>query len=147
MAKFQSKAFTGQRPIPLPDDAYGIWTVVDIEYPVATPVINDLLEACELPIGVKCLDWYFVSPDVDSGGATLAFSLGTENAGGTDLGTEVWGTGIAAAGNGVPTRNALAVCAQGDITANRKIALKVTANATTYAGLNKTAQLALLLQA
>jgi hypothetical protein len=147
MAKFQTKAFLGQRPIVLPDDASAEWTTVDIEFPTTAPVASDLIELCELPIGIKCLDWFLTFPDIDTGAAALAFSLGTENAGSTDLSAEVWGAALTAGQSTSIVRNALSICSQGDITANRKIALKVTTAAATYAGAGKTGQLVMLLQA
>lgn len=146
MAKFQTKAFTGQRPAPLPVDSYAVWVAVDIEMPATAPAALDLIEVVELPIGVKCLDWVLMPADCDSGSA-LAVSLGTENVGATDLSAEVWGAALTALGTGVPARNVLSVSAQGDILAVRKIALKVTTIATGYTGAGKTAQLLMLLQA
>lgn len=147
MAKFQTKCFTGQRPIVIPDDASAEWISVDVEFPTTTPIVGDLIQCCSLPIGVKCQDWFINFPDIDSGGAALAFSLGVENAGGTDLGAEIWGAALAAGAAGATVRNALATSAQGDITTVRNIDLKVTTAATTYAGATKTGQLMLLLQA
>lgn len=148
MPKYQTKAFKGIKPIILPRDASAMWVPVDVEFPSVALVANDLLEVCELPIGVKCVDWALVPPDADSGGApALAFSLGVENAGGTDLGTEVWGTGLTGAQTGTINRASSSVSAQGDISANRKIALKCTNAAQTYAGAGKTGQLMLLLTA
>jgi len=147
VAKFQTKAFNGQRPIILPRDAAAMWVPVDIELPATTPVANDLIELCELPIGVKCLDWALALPDIDSAGPALVTSLGVENVGGTDLGAEVWGAALTAGQTGAIVRNASTVCSQGDITTVRKIALKVTTAATTYAGATKVGQLLLLLAA
>jgi hypothetical protein len=145
VAKYQTKCFTEKRPIVLPDDASAEWTAVDIEFPSTALASGDLIQLCKLPIGYKCLDWVLTAPDCDSGSA-LAFSLGVENTGGTDLGSEVWGTALAAAAGGVPSRNALSASAQGDISAVRSIDLKCTTAATGYTGTGKTGQLLLLLQ-
>lgn len=148
MAKFQTKAFLGKKPITLPEDAAGRWAIVDVEFPATAPVANDLIELCELPIGVKCLDWIEVFPDVDSGGSpAFAHSLGIENAGGTDLGSEVWVAGSTAGQSTAIVRNGTSIAAQGDTTAVRKLAIKVTTAAATYAGAGKVGQVLLLLAA
>jgi hypothetical protein len=148
VAKYQTKAFLGKRPMILPRDAAGMWVPVDVEFPSVAPVANDLIEICELPIGVKCLDWAEVFPDIDSNGApALAHSLGIENAGGTDLGSEVWATGLTAGQSTALVRNTTSVPAQGDSTVNRKLAMKVTTAAATYAGAGKVGQILLLLAA
>lgn len=148
MAKFQTKCFLGKKPITLPEDAAGRWAIVDVEFPSTAPVGNDLIELFELPIGVKAVDWALVFPDIDSNGApAFAASLGVENAGGTDLGSEVWGTGLTAGQSTSIVRNTTSVSAQGDTTAVRKLALKVTTAAATYAGAGKVGQVLLLLAA
>ena len=150
MAKYQTKAFKGQKPIILPRDASGMWVVVDVEFPAVAPVANDLIELCALPIGVKCLDYTLVFPDIDSNGApAFAFSIGEENAGGTDLGagTAVWATGLTAGQSTAIVRNATSLPAQQPTTADRNLAIKVTTAAATYAGAGKVGQVLLLLQA
>ncbi len=148
MAKYQTKCFTGKKPIVLPDDAAAEWSVIEVEFPAVAPVANDLIELCELPIGVKCLDWALSFPDIDSNGVpALASSLGVENAGATDLGTEVWGSALTAGQSTANVRNASSVCSQGDTTTVRKIALKITTAAATYAGAGKVGHLLLLLAA
>ena len=148
MAKFQTKAFTNVKPIILPRDASVMLVPVDVEFKATTYAIGDLIEICELPIGVKCVDWAISFPDIDSNAApTLAYSLGIENVGGTDLGTEVWGAALTAGQSTAIVRNASSVSAQGDTTAVRKLALKVTTAAATYAGAGKTGQILLALQA
>lgn len=146
MAKYQTKCFDNRKPITLPDDASPEWASIDIEYPTTALIVSDLIELAELPIGFKCLDWIFIPADADSNGApVLAFSLGVENVGGTDLGTEVWATGLLS-GTANLTRNTTNIAAQGDITTNRKLALKCTVAAATYAGSGKVGQLLVLLQ-
>lgn len=146
MAKYQSKQFTGQKPVTLPSGAIAEWATIDFDFPATAILANDLLQAVDIPIGIKALDWVIQFPDIDSGGSALAFSLGVENAGGTDLGSEVWGTALAAGAAGATVRNGLAACAQGDSTVQRRLSLKCTAPATTYAGSGKSGQLLLLLQ-
>lgn len=150
MAKFQTKAFLGKKPIILPRDAAAMWVPVDVEFPSTAPVANDLIELCELPIGVKCLDYVIVFPDIDTNGApAFAFSIGEENAGGTDLGagTAVWATGLTAGQSTAVVRNTTSVPAQQPTTDTRKIAIKVTTAAATYAGATKVGQVLLLLAA
>jgi hypothetical protein len=148
VAKFQTKAFSGKRPAILPRDASAMWVPVDVEFPATAPAANDLIELVELPIGVKCLDWTLVFPDIDSNGTpTFAASLGTENVGGTDLSAEVWGSALTAGQAALIARNTSNVSAQGDITTVRKVALKVTTAAATYAGATKVGQVLLLLSA
>ena len=146
MAKYQSKQFIGQKPVVLPDDATAEWATIDIEFPSTAILANDLLQLVDIPISLKVLDWAIQFPDIDSGGSALAFSLGVENAGGTDLGSEVWGTALAAGAAGATVRNALAACAQGDSTVVRRLSMKCTTPATTYAGAGKVGQVILLLQ-
>jgi hypothetical protein len=144
---YNTKVASGIRNVPQPDSADLLEVTIPIEWPAVALASGDLIRCVKLPAGVRCVDWSLISSDIDSGGSALAFSLGVENAGGTDLGTEVWGTAIAAAAGGVPTRNALAVCAQGDTTVDRWIDLKCTTIATTYAGSGKVADLVLKLSA
>lgn len=146
MAKYQTKIFTGVRQIPMPDHAEVRQVVVPIEFPSAALIGNDLIEVCKLPAGVRCVDWSLILPDIDSGGsAAIAFSLGVENVGGTDLGSEVWGTALNAGQAGVPSRNVLSVSAQGNASADRNIALKCTTAAATYDGSGKVGHLVLSL--
>lgn len=147
MAKYQSKQFTGQKPVTLPEDAGPRWTTIDIEFPTTAFASGDLLQLAELPIGIRCLDWSVVFPDIDTGTPALAWSLGVENAGGTDLDTEVWATGLTAGQSTTIARNTTSLAAQGAITAVRRISLKCTTIAATYAGATKVGQVLLLLQA
>lgn len=146
MTKYQTKAFTGQKPPVFPDSAMPQTLVFDIEFPSATPIANDLIEIVELPIGLQVLDWALVFPDIDSGAAALAFSLGTEDVAGTDLGV-VWTAGITAGQSTAIVRNASSAAAQEAITAARKVAMKITTAAGTYAGAGKVGQLILTARA
>lgn len=145
MAKTTTKCFTNAKPLVLPTEAYPEWTAVDVEFSSSAYAANDLIQLCTLPTGYKCLDFSVVFPDIDTGNV-LAFSLGVENAGGTDLGTEVWQTGILAGGVNTITRNTTSIAAQGVSNVDRVIALKVTTAATGYVGTGKIGQLLLLLQ-
>ena len=148
MPNYQTKAYNNVKPLPLPISAIPQWVAVDVEFRSVNYAINDLIELCELPIGHKVLDWFINFPDIDSNGTpTWAMSLGIENALGNDLGAEVWATGLTAGQSNALVRNTTSVSAQGDIANNRKLALKVTAAAATYAGAAKTGQVMLLMQA
>jgi hypothetical protein len=141
-----TKAYTGVRPVPQPDDAGVRVVAVDVEFASAAYSANDLIRLCKLPIGVKCLDWALVFPDIDTGTPALAWSLGIENSGGTDLDTEVWGTGLTAGQSTSIVRNSTSVAAQGVTTTERTLDLKCTTAAATYAGSGKTGQVLLWLQ-
>lgn len=146
MAKYQSKQFTGQKPVTLPESARPEWVTIDIDFPTAAFASTDLLQLVDLPIGIKCLDWVISFPDIDTGAPALAWSLGVENAGGTDLGSEVWGSALTAGQSTAIVRNTTSVAAQGDSTVQRRVSLKCTTIAATYAGATKVGQVLLLLQ-
>ncbi len=147
MAKFQTKTFLNKLPLFTPQDASAVWAAVTVDFPATAPAANDLIELANIPVGIKVLDWALVFPDIDSNAApAFAGSLGIENAGGTDLGAEVWGTGLTAGQSTAIVRNTTSVAAQGDSTVDRRLALKVTTAAATYAGAGKTGQVLLLLQ-
>lgn len=144
MAVTTTKAFTNVRPIPQPDDAAVKRVAIDIEFSSSAYAANDYIRVAKLPIGVKCVDWALVFPDIDSNGSpALASSLGIENAGLTDIGSEVWGSGLTAGQSTAVVRNTSSVCAQGDVTTERNLILKITTAAATYAGAGKTGQLIL----
>jgi hypothetical protein len=145
--KYQTKAFTGQKPPVLPDRAMPETLVFDIEFPTVAPVGNDLIEIVTLPIGLQVLDWALVFPDLDSAGsAALVWSLGTADTAGTDLGL-VWTAGITAGQSTAIVRNANSVPAQEATTAARTLALKCTTAAGTWAGADKVGQIILTARA
>lgn len=156
MAKTQTKAYLGQKPITLPDDASPEWCAVDIEFPAAFAA-NDLIQLCVIPAGYRVLDWFLNCPDIDSGSA-VRVAVGVSNAtfavpASTDIGTgnQVWATAIDAV-QGVPYRNALnasaadAVWDTATIPGNREIVMKCTTAPTGYTGSGKVGQLVMLLQ-
>ena len=145
MAKYQTKCFTNAKPMVLPTEAYPEFSAVDVEFNTANYALNDLIEICTIPAGYKCLDFSVIFPDIDTGNV-LAFSIGVENAGGTDIGAEVWQTGILAGGVNTITRNTTSICAQGVTNTDRNIVLKVTTAATGYTGATKVGQVLLTLQ-
>lgn len=147
MAKIQTKAFTNVKPIALPASATPGFVTIDVDFPTTALAANDLIELAEIPAGYQVLDYAVVFPDIDSGGApALAFSLGVESEEGTDLGAEVWGTGITAGQSTAIVRAATSAAAQGNASVTRKVALKVTTAAAAYAGAGKKGQVLLLLQ-
>lgn len=145
MAKYQTKAITNVRPVPQPNSAAIQVTPVDIDFPPVAYVADDIHEVVELPIGVKCPDYAFIFPDVDTGTPAFAFSFGVLNAGSTDL-AEVWASGITAGQSTTVVRNTTSVAAQSDASTVRKLGMKITTAAATYAGATKTGQVILHLQ-
>lgn len=157
MAKTQTKCFNNVKPITLPDDARPEWVAVDVEFSATAYSANDLIQLCTIPVGFKCLDWALSFPDIDTGAAAIAWSLGVSNATlaiptSTDIGSEVWGSALTAGQSTAIVRNTTSVSAQGRIAAtsllsgDREIVLKCTTAAATYAGAGKVGQLLMLLQ-
>lgn len=146
MPKYFTDAATNKKPVPQPFDASVIQVVIDVAFPAVNYVIADLHQLVTIPAGVQVVDYEIIFPDVDSNGTpTIACSIGTENAGGTDLGT-VWDAGLLAGQTGAIVRNPSSACAQQVTTAERKVSLKFTAAAATYTGLNKVGQVVLHLR-
>jgi hypothetical protein len=149
MPKYQTDVFTGRKSAPQPDDSFIKKVPIEVVFPAAALVANDLIELCRLAPGVQVVDFDVIAPQLDSNGApTLAFSLGSENAGGTDLGV-VYEAGLipgrGATGSIVRATTAAALAA--DATAERVIALKVTTAAATSATAGKKALVVLHLKA
>lgn len=157
MAKTQTKAFTNAKPITLPDDASPEYCAVDIEFASTAYASGDLIQLCTIPEGFKVLDWFLNFPDIDTGTAAIAWSLGVSNSTlavpvSTDIGSEVWGSSLTAGQSTAIVRNASSVSAQGQVfetstlSGDREIVLKCTTIAATYAGSGKIGQLVMLLQ-
>lgn len=157
MAKTQTKCFTNAKPLYLPGEAGPEWTTVDIEFSSSAYTANDLIQLCTLPAGYKCLDWVLSFPDIDTGTPAIAWSLGVSDATlaipvSTDIGSEVWGSGLTAGQSTSIVRNTTSVSAQGrtattsTLPGDREIVLKCTTAAATYAGSGKIGQLLMLLQ-
>lgn len=148
MARILSELLTGKKPGPQPYDGSILQLPVTIVMPTAAPAVGDLLELVDLPPFVDLLDYDIVAPQLDSNGApTLAVSIGEENAGFTDLAAVYEAAltpGRTAAGNVVRSGNAAA--SQASNAAARRIALKVTAAAATWAGAGKTVNVVLHLR-
>lgn len=149
MPKYQTDVFTGRKSAPQPDTAAIKLVAIEVLFPAAALVANDLIELCRLAPGVQVVDFEVIAPQLDSNGApTLAFSLGSENAGGTDLGT-VFEAGLipgrGATGSIVRATTGGALAA--DASDERVIALKVTTAAATSATAAKKALVVLHLKA
>lgn len=140
MAKILSEVLTGKRHLPQPMDAT-VWQLpVTVVMPAVAPVANDLIQLIDLPAGVSLVDFDVIAPQLDSNGTpTAAYSLGSENAGGTDLGV-VYEAGLTAGrtANGSVSRATTAAQFAADATVARRITLKVTTGYATYAGSGKT---------
>ncbi|CAN7469642.1 hypothetical protein LJR175_003135 [Variovorax sp. LjRoot175] len=148
MPKFLSEVLTGKKSVPQPVDASVMQVAVTLVMPAAAPVANDLLELLDLPPGVDLVDFDIFAPQLDSNGApTNAFSLGSENAGGTDLGV-VYEAGLTfgRGANGSVSRASSAAQLAADKTVARRLALKVTTGFATYAGAGKTVTVVLHLR-
>lgn len=139
MAKVLSDVMTGKKSVPQPYDA----TLIQVPVPVVLPAalaVNDLISLIELPPGVDLVDYDIFAPQLDSNAApTNTYSIGSENAAGTDLAV-VYETGLTAGRTAVGSVSRCAVAAQmaADRNTARKVSLKVTAAFATYAGSGKT---------
>lgn len=142
----KSDVFTGKFPVRnFPMHSGLLELAINVPLPAANPVANDLLALCKIPAGVQVVDWAITAGDADSNGTpTLDFTLGTLNAGLTDLAT-TWKTGIVVAKDGSLVRAADNVAIIEASTAERLVGLKFTTTAATYvAGKNVTLVLKLL---
>lgn len=149
MAKVLSEVLTGKKSVPQPNGALITKVPVTLILPAAAPAVGDLLSLLDLPPGVELVDFDVIAPQLDSNGApTAAYSIGSENAGGTDLAV-VYETGLTAGrtANGSISRSTTANTLGADKTLTRRIALKVTAAFATYAGAGKTLLVLLHLKA
>ncbi len=146
MTKYYTDAATNKKPVPQPFDASVLQVAIDVAFPAINYVANELHQLIEIPVGVQVVDYSIHFPDIDSNVTpTLVSSIGTENAGGTDLDV-VWDAAMTAGQSAAVVRAATANCAQQVTTATRKVALKFTAIAATYAGLGKVGQVILHLR-
>lgn len=149
MPKYQTDVFMGRKSVPQPDSTFIQKVPVEVLFPAAALLANDLIELCKLAPGVQVVDFDVIAPQLDSNGTpTLSFSLGSENAAGTDLGV-VYEAGLipgrGATGSIVRATTGAALAA--DASADRAIALKVTAAAATSATAGKKALVVLHLKA
>lgn len=133
MAKFTSKVFSGVKNIAQPDDSDVDYQPVGIEFPSVNFVAGDIIELVKIPAGVQFADWYAAFPRIDTNGVpTFAFSIGVLNAGSTDLAT-VYSSGHVAGRATTIERNASTLPYFDDSTVERRVGLKITAVAATYA--------------
>ena len=139
MAKYLSDVASGKKNVPQPYNALITKVPVDVTLPAVALVVGDIITLANIPPGVQLIDFDVFAPQLDSNGApTLAFAIGEENAGGTDLAT-VYETGLTfgRTANGSISRALTAVAANAARTSGRRISLKVTAAAATSASANK----------
>ena len=147
MPTIETKFFTRVRNVPQPDSGCVDTVPVDIDFPAVTFAVNDMIRLIEIPAGVTVQDYAFVFPDIDSGSAAFAFSFGVMNAAGTDLAT-VYATGLTAGQSNAIVRAPNSDAAQ-DAANNvlvRRLGIKVTTAAATYAGAGKTGTVLLSLR-
>lgn len=146
MAKYSTKAITGLRPVPQPDCAKIALVAVDVEFPTTAYLANDIHEVVDLPIGVGCIDYDFIFPDIDTNvSPAFAFTFGELNADSTDIAT-AYASGVTAGQSTTVVRNTTSVAAQRPTTAVRRLGIKVTTVAGTYAGADKIGQIVLRLR-
>jgi hypothetical protein len=148
MARFLSELLTGKKPLPQPYDGSVLQLPLTFVFGTVAPAVGDILALLELPPYTDLLDYDIFAAQLDSNGApTLAFSLGQENAGLTDLAV-VYEAGLifGRTANGSCNRATTAVQQLADTTVARKLALKVTTAAATWAGAGKTVTALLMLR-
>lgn len=133
MAKFTTKIFAKTKNVAQPDDSDCDYVPIDIDFPAANFGVGDIIELITIPAGVKIVDWFAIFPDIDTNGSpTFAWSFGVLNAASTDLGT-IYSSGHVAGQSSAIVRNAVADAYLADSSVERRIGIKVTAAAATYA--------------
>jgi hypothetical protein len=130
----KAPAFTGVLPIRVqPVDQSVQYVPVPFDFPAANPTVADIHALVKVPAGVEIVDWYIQTEDADTNGApTLAFTLGSLNAGLTDI-TTAYKTAISVGTNAGMQRADSAAAFVESSAAERTIGLKYTAVAATYA--------------
>lgn len=139
MARYLSDVLLGKRNVSQPDDSDIDDTPIDVTLPAVALAVGDIISLVDLPPGVKMTDFDVSAPQLDSNGApTLAFSIGEENAAGTDLAT-VYESGLTfgRGANGSISRALTFAAAAAVATSTRRISLKVTTAAATSASAGK----------
>src|SRR5690349_19623403 len=128
MARFLSEVAAGRKSVPQPADAGVSIVSVQVILAAAALAVGDLLSLVDLPPTVELVDFDVIAPQLDSNGApTLAFSLGHENAGATDLAvTYEAGLIFGRSANGSISRATTAGQLTADKTTARRLALKAT---------------------
>lgn len=129
-------AYTGKFPVRVqPTDAGVYECLVPITFAATTYAGNDLIGLVRVPVGVRVVDWYIITDDMDTGGSpAIVFSIGTLDSisAPTDLGV-TWKSGITIGQTGGVQRMDTTGAPLQAITAERAVALKVTTAAATYA--------------
>lgn len=140
MARYISELLSGKKPGPQPYDGSALQLPVPIVLPATPLVAGDLIEIVDLPPSVDLIDYDIFAPQLDSNGApSLAFAIGAENAAYTDLAvTYESGLTFGRTVNGSASRAGTANQLGADNTVPRRLALKVTTAASTWAGGGKT---------
>lgn len=133
-AVYKSDTYTGVKPrrnTPMSTEPLQI--PIPITLPAVNVLVNDIIILAEVPEGVDVVDYTLVGDDADTNAApAIAASLGTMNAGLTDLAT-VWKAGITVFQNaGIQRLDNSAPFVESNV-AKRVIGLKWTAAAATYA--------------
>jgi hypothetical protein len=139
MAKYLSDVASAKKSVPQPNDALVTKVPIDVTLPAVALAVGDIITLLDIPPGIQLADYDVGGPQLDSNGApTLAFSIGVENAAGTDLATVYEANltfGRTASGSISRASNMAAALA--DRTVARRISLKVTAAAATSASAGK----------
>lgn len=137
MAIYSTDVYTGRRSIEAPTGVNIQKSPIDVDFPTVALAAGDVVKLVTVPAGVTLQDYELHFPDIDSNGTpALAFSFGVLNAAGTDLAT-VYASGLTAGQSSAIVRNPNTDAAQADNSVERRLALKVTAAAGTYAGAGK----------
>lgn len=144
MALIKSKGAAGQVPTRAINDSLvrGIPFEMQFAANQAAPAVGDIIDLGDFPVDAIPVDAKLFSDDLDSNGVpTITFSLGFLNAAKTDLGAGANDTFIAATTipqtGGVARATLAAPYLSGASSVTRRLGLKVTAAAATWAGQGK----------
>lgn len=130
MAKILSENAAGRKHSPQPVEAELCQSTVEVVFPAAVVAINDIVQLVDLPPSVQLVDYTLIC---DTLGGTPAFSIGVENAAGTDLAT-VYESALAPSGAVVRCAKPDAMVAGTAGATTRRLSLKATAATTAAAG-------------
>lgn len=154
MASFKTLTAQGIRPMALPECAALKSVTADINWADAGAgiAISDVIQIADIPAGFELVDWTFISEDIDSNGTpTVAFTLGSLNAGKTAIATAYTAAGGITAGQAggqnLPSGATAAACFTEGRSAARTIGLVATAATATAALTGKRGCLVLKLRA
>lgn len=145
MPSINTKQFDGIKPLVSPEDGSITYAGVDIAFPSAAFVANDLIRLAPLQQGVRLVDYAFVLPDIDNG-AAFAWSFGELNAAGTDLAT-VYVSGVTTGQAAGVYRAVNDAHLASNVNNDRRLAIKITTAAGTYTGSGKVGKAILGLEA